>query len=78
MSIVIELTHDEEVFLQKIADIEGVTMSEVIIREIHQYITQLPSNTEMRPYGLTKGLFEVPDAFFDPLPDDILSAFEGN
>ncbi len=30
-----------------------------------------------RPIGLAKG-FEVPSSFFEPLPDDILEAFEGH
>ena len=29
-----------------------------------------------RPIGLAKGQFEIPDSFFEPLPDDILDAFE--
>ena len=28
-----------------------------------------------RPIGLARGEFEVPDAFFEPLPDDLLDAF---
>lgn len=32
---------------------------------------------EKRPLGLAKGLFEVPEEFFDPLPEDLLEAFEG-
>lgn len=32
--------------------------------------------TEPRPFGLAQG-FEVPDSFFDPLPDDLVDAFEG-
>ena len=32
---------------------------------------------EPRPVGLGRGLAEVPDSFFDPLPDDILDQFEG-
>ena len=32
---------------------------------------------EPRPVGLGRGLAEVPDSFFDPLPDDVLDAFEG-
>jgi len=31
----------------------------------------------LRPYGLCKGEFVVPDDFDDPLPDDLLDAFEG-
>lgn len=33
--------------------------------------------TEPRPIGGAKGRFAVPASFFDPLPDDDLSAFEG-
>ncbi len=32
---------------------------------------------EPRPIGLGKGLVEIPDSFFDPLPDEILDLFEG-
>ena len=31
---------------------------------------------EPRPFGLAKGLFDVPDEFFDPLPDELLKKFE--
>jgi antitoxin (DNA-binding transcriptional repressor) of toxin-antitoxin stability system len=30
-----------------------------------------------RPTGLARGEFEVPESFFDPLPEDILTAFNG-
>ena len=40
------------------------------IRPLH------PTN-EKRRLGLAKGDFEVPDSFFEPLPDEILDAFEG-
>jgi len=30
-----------------------------------------------RPIGLAKGTFEVPQEFFDPLPDHFLEAFYG-
>lgn len=32
---------------------------------------------EPRPVGLGKGLAEVPDSFFDPLPTGILNDFDG-
>ncbi len=32
---------------------------------------------EPRPIGLGKGLAEIPDSFFEPLPDEILDRFEG-
>lgn len=30
-----------------------------------------------RPIGLAKGSFKISRKFFDPLPDEILNAFEG-
>jgi antitoxin (DNA-binding transcriptional repressor) of toxin-antitoxin stability system len=30
-----------------------------------------------RPLGLAKGLFEVPAAFFEPLPDELVQSFSG-
>jgi antitoxin (DNA-binding transcriptional repressor) of toxin-antitoxin stability system len=35
------------------------------------------SNKQLRPFGLCAGEFTVPDDFDDPLPEEVLSAFEG-
>ena len=32
---------------------------------------------EPRPIGLGKGLAEIPDSFFEPLPDELLDLFDG-
>ena len=32
---------------------------------------------EPRPVGLGKGLADIPESFFDPLPGEILDLFEG-
>ena len=32
---------------------------------------------EPRPVGLAKGKFRVPPRFFEPLPDEIVTAFRG-
>jgi hypothetical protein len=32
---------------------------------------------EQRPIGLAKDQFKVPASFFEPLPDELLEAFEG-
>ena len=37
----------------------------------------IPSSKQMRPFGLCIGEFTVPDDFDAPLPEDILSTFEG-
>ena len=40
-------------------------------------IRALPrARREPRPIGLARGEFTVPDSFFEPLPDDIIEAFE--
>lgn len=42
-------------------------------------ITPLPeAPTRPRPIGLAKGRFTVPRSFFEPLPDELLHAFEGS
>ncbi len=35
------------------------------------------ARTDRRPVGLAKGRFEVPPEFFEPLPDELIDAFEG-
>ncbi len=35
------------------------------------------ANALRRGYGSMKGQFEVPDSFFDPLPEDELNFWEG-
>ncbi len=35
-----------------------------------------PTRKKPRPFGLDRGKFEVPDSFFDPLPDEFIDAFE--
>jgi len=33
------------------------------------------NKNQKRPFGLAKGQFSVPDSFFEPLPDALLSDF---
>lgn len=41
-------------------------------------ITPLPeASARPRRIGLCKGQFTVPSTFFDPLPDELLDAFDG-
>lgn len=46
-------------------------------RPVAQILPIVATPSEPRPIGLGKGLAEIPDSFFDPLPDDILDLFEG-
>lgn len=43
---------------------------------LKQDSTAAPIKSE-RPIGLAKGGFQVPASFFEPLPADLLDAFEG-
>lgn len=36
-----------------------------------------PEREDPRPIGLAKGRFEVPQEFFEPLPEGLQDAFEG-
>lgn len=36
-----------------------------------------PEPKTERPIGVAKGEYTVPTEFFEPLPDDLLAAFEG-
>lgn len=37
-----------------------------------------PRRMKPRPIGMAKGRFTIPDQFFEPLPEDIVEAFEGH
>jgi hypothetical protein len=41
-----------------------------------KYVPELDPNA-VRPFGLAKGDFVTPENFDEPLPSDILDAFEG-
>ena len=41
-------------------------------------ITPLPkTSTRPRPIGLARGEFTVPSTFFEPIPEELVHAFEG-
>ncbi|MBS3963342.1 MAG: hypothetical protein KGZ80_02395 [Methylomonas sp.] len=35
------------------------------------------TSSQLRPIGLVKHQLEIPPAFYDPLPDDVMAGFEG-
>lgn len=52
----------------------------IVIVQADKAIAELrpiASNKQLRPFGLCSGEFTVPDDFDAPLPEDILSTFEG-
>jgi antitoxin (DNA-binding transcriptional repressor) of toxin-antitoxin stability system len=57
--------------------IDGET---IVVYEGGRPVAELRPTSEtetLRPIGLAAGEFVVPDDFDDPLPDDLLDAFEG-
>ena len=51
-----------------------------VIMQTEKAIAELrpiPSSKQLRPFGLCAGEFIIPDDFDDPLPEDLLNAFEG-
>ena len=51
-----------------------LTTNDVPVAEVHLFPQY---GKKLRPFGLAKGQFVVPDDFDDPLPEDILNLFEG-
>ena len=70
-----EIQRDPSKFLRQVE--AGETF---VILQADKPIAELrpiSSRKQLRPFGLCAGEFTVPDDFDDPLPEDILSAFEG-
>jgi prevent-host-death family protein len=55
-------------------EIVTITRHNEPVAEIRPLKTQARG---LRPWGLAKGEFVVPDDFNDPLPDDLLDLFDG-
>lgn len=54
-----------------------VTHADKLLAEIKPVtVVTNPEVKQLRPFGLCKGEFVVPDDFDAPLPEDILSQFE--
>ena len=66
-------------FSRCIAEVEaGETIVVCRRNEPVAEIRPLPSTPrEPRPFGLLAGQFEVPDTFFEPLPDEVMAELEG-
>lgn len=51
--------------------------TQAVQQMMEEELRPIASSEQLRPFGLCAGEFTVPDDFDDPLPEDILSAFEG-
>ena len=71
--------YDARAKLSRLID-RAVAGEEIVIARNGRPLVRLTPVGEKplaRKPGALKGLFEVPDSFFEPLPDDVLDAFEG-
>ncbi|MGB3136874.1 MAG: hypothetical protein WBB18_08725 [Nodosilinea sp.] len=70
-----EMQHDPLKYLHQVEAGETVVIvrSDQPIAELRPIAPQ----QQLRPFGLCAGEFIVPDNFDAPLPEDMLSAFEG-
>jgi antitoxin (DNA-binding transcriptional repressor) of toxin-antitoxin stability system len=71
-----DIQRDVSTYLQRVE--AGETL--VILRAgrpIAEVKPVVPRVETLRPFGLCAGEFQVPDDFDAPLPEDILSTFEG-
>ncbi|ETR66298.1 MAG: hypothetical protein OMM_12979 [Candidatus Magnetoglobus multicellularis str. Araruama] len=63
-----------------LSHVEKLQLMQVLLRDIAAEKNVEIESTEilkMRPIGLLKDKFSVPNSFFDPLPDELINAFEG-
>jgi antitoxin (DNA-binding transcriptional repressor) of toxin-antitoxin stability system len=76
MNVTVEqIESDPGEYLHRV--IEGETL--VVYRDdlAVAEIRPITESRRLRPIGLARGDFVVPEDFDDPLPDDILAGFEG-
>ena len=71
-----DITRDLAGYLRRVEAGETVLITQAD-RPVAEIKPISPQNPALRPFGLCAGEFEVPADFDDPLPDDILSEFDG-
>lgn len=70
--------HEAKTHLSRLLDDVAAGEEVVITRRGEEIASLVPvRRTSERRFGLDRGRFVVPDDFDDPLPDDLLDAFEG-
>jgi antitoxin (DNA-binding transcriptional repressor) of toxin-antitoxin stability system len=70
-----EVENEPTEYLHRVMDGETI-----VVYQGKRAVAEIRPVTEtekLRPVGLAEGEFVVPDDFDDPLPDDLLDAFEG-
>ena len=72
--------HEAKTHLSRL--VERVAAGEEIViarhgRPVARLVAYRPPTGKRRKLGLMAGKWDIPDDFDDPLPDDVLDAFEG-
>jgi prevent-host-death family protein len=69
--------HDAKTNFSRLVDAAS-TGEEIIIAKAGKPVARLvPIIKRKRPIGVLAGKVKISDSFYDPLPDDLLAAFEG-
>lgn len=60
--------------------VEAVELGERVVicrrnQPVAELVRAVPSRKAARPVGTARGVLQVPKAFFDPLPEDVLDSF---
>jgi antitoxin (DNA-binding transcriptional repressor) of toxin-antitoxin stability system len=71
-----EIHRDPDGFLQRVEAGEPLLVMRGVLALAEVKPLRAPSS-ELRPYGLSIGGFTIPADFDEPLPDEVLSDFEG-
>ncbi len=74
--------HIEEIQQQLLAFLQRLEAGETLVitragKPVAEIIPIVSDAKALRPFGLCAGEFTVPEDFDEPLPEDILKAFEG-
>jgi hypothetical protein len=67
--------------LHTLTHVEKFQIIQVLLKEIaseENLDIEIPKTLQTRPIGLLKNSFSVPKSFFEPLPNELLDAFEGH
>ena len=70
--------HEAKTHLSRLLNDVAAGEQVVITRRGEEVASLVPvSRASKRRFGMDRGRFVVPDDFDDPLPDDLLKAFDG-
>lgn len=69
-----QIEDNPKAFLERVGTGESIVIVDRD-RPVAEVIPLAQKTKALRPFGLYRGQFEVPDDFNDPLPDEIVDSF---